>query len=205
MRNLAGSANPNWKGGLIHKQCEICSARYSVKRPQHRSRFCSLRCVGISQRGRDRSGARAAPAIGGSIAKECVVCSAEFRTAPSHADRFYCCSRKCGGIWRSRQQSGSGNGNWRGGLSRQPYPWDFRFISRAIIARDGFVCSNPGCAGADPRMTAHHIDYDKGNCDQANLIALCSACNSKANFNRPHWQRFYSALNAGGWEQEEFS
>jgi 5-methylcytosine-specific restriction endonuclease McrA len=59
----------------------------------------------------------------------------------------------------------------------------------------------------DPRLTAHHIDYDKKNCDQQNLITLCSACNSKANFNRPYWQDFYAsrpAKRGGSWDVEEF-
>ncbi len=69
------------------------------------------------------------------------------------------------------------------------------------------TCQNPDCGGRDPRLTARHIDYDKSNCDPGNLIALCSACNSKANFGREKWQAFYEALAkkaGGGWEVENF-
>lgn len=186
-----GEANPNWKGGRISKCCEVCGASYSVSRPQAKSRFCSLQCVGISQRG------RALPPRA-RMSKICAVCSVEFSISRAHMHRIKCCSRRCGGRLRAQLQSGEGNANWHGGLSRLPYPWNFRFISRAIIARDGFACSNPGCAGTDPRLTAHHIDYDKTNCDHTNLITLCSACNSKANFDRQKWTEFYSAMMQSG-------
>jgi len=49
-------------------------------------------------------------------------------------------------------------------------------------------------------------------CDD-NLITLCSSCNTRANYNRPHWQKAYSEIMAakqrskksgGGWEYEVF-
>jgi 5-methylcytosine-specific restriction endonuclease McrA len=122
------------------------------------------------------------------------MCAAGFAIYRSHANRSECCSRRCAGQFRSQRQSGSGNANWAGGVSRLPYPWNFREISKQVIERDGGVCRNPGCAGTDPRLTTHHIDYDKTNCSPDNLIALCSACNSKANFGRDHWQVFYTAM-----------
>jgi 5-methylcytosine-specific restriction endonuclease McrA len=81
-------------------------------------------------------------------------------------------------------------------MSRFPYPWNFKDISKAIIARDGGACQGPNCKGTDSRMTAHHIDYDKSNCDPMNLIALCSACNSSANFGRDQWRAHYQAMMA---------
>ena len=70
---------------------------------------------------------------------------------------------------------GDGNPNWSGGLSRFPYPWDFRETSKKVIERDGFICQNPGCDGTDERLTTHHINYDKQDCRQENLICLVQA------------------------------
>lgn len=173
--------------GPIQKVCEICATPFAVKRCHSKARFCSMRCVGLSQRGMARP-ARA------QVIKSCEICATDFSIYRSHAHRSDCCSRRCAGVLRAGRQSGAGNANWRGGLSRLPYPWNFRFISRQIIARDGGVCQNPTCAGTDQRLTAHHIDYDKANCVDENLITLCSSCNSKANFDRCHWQRFYASL-----------
>lgn len=199
--DVAGSANPNWKGGRVRKECAVCGASYSVKRANASSRFCSLKCVGVSQRKPSPEWAMAE--------KMCLVCSAPFSVPLSHSKRLNCCSRACGGAWRSRHLAGERNPNWAGGASRLPYVWNFAAISKGVIARDGAQCQNPNCRGTDPRMTTHHIDYDKQNNFQSNLIALCSACNSKANFGRDYWQHFYAELikrkkAGGGWIREEF-
>jgi hypothetical protein len=203
-RTVDGLANPNWKGGPIPKICEICGIAYIVKRPHAKSRFCSLQCVGISQRGRSKASSRR-------TLKPCDVCGNEFSIPLSHMTRRRSCSEICSGELRSRLTTGGANPNWCGGLSRLPYPWDFtKVTSKAIKQRDGFTCQNPGCSGTDPRLTAHHINYQKQDCRPENLITLCSACNSKANFDRDRWQRFYAEIIAlkpkkgGGYEVEQF-
>lgn len=200
---LSGKANPNWKGGAVVRSCFTCGSAFSVKPGRAHAKFCSMTCVGAAQRGVSRPVRRR-------VIKHCAICGDEFAIYRSHAHRSECCSRRCAGALRARRQAGPGNANWRGGLSRLPYPWNFRFISRTIIERDG-SCLGPACAGDDDRLTAHHIDYDKANCDPSNLITLCSACNSKANFDRPRWQKIYSEIiyarakkRGGGWDVETF-
>lgn len=186
---VSGEMNPNWRGGLLEKSCAICGISFKVKRVHSKSRFCSLRCVGVSQRGISRGPSR-------KVSKTCEVCGIEFKVSPSHADRYFCCSSSCSARRRARINSGDGNPNWNGGISRRPYPWNFREISRAVIARDGGKCQSPECRGVDARMTTHHINYDKTDCRDQNLIALCSSCNTRANFNRREWQHFYEKLMA---------
>lgn len=178
--------NPNWKGGLLSKKCTVCFQSYSVKRVHYGSRYCSLKCVGVSQRGVSKP--KKPP-----VNKACSVCGTLFKIAPSHASRRLCCSKKCSMHLRSIKCSGEANPNWRGGLSRKPYTWNFRVISKKVIARDG-KCQNPGCGGKDTRLTTHHIDYDKQNNFLSNLICLCSSCNSRANFGRDEWQELYSDI-----------
>lgn len=194
--DVAGAANPNWKGGKLNKLCRTCGGPFQVRRGRPEAAFCSMRCVGISQRGR--------PGIDGqagmvrkrpkTIFKSCEVCSTEYAVFRSHAHRHHCCSKACSAKRRAPLSSGAKNPNWSGGLSRLPYPWNFREISKTIIQRDGHKCQNPDCAGTDPRLTAHHINYQKLDCRPENLITLCSACNSKANFGRERWQAFYSII-----------
>lgn len=174
--------------GPVQKFCETCSSPFAVKRCHSKARFCSMRCVGISQRGYSRR--KSAPKSNSLI---CMECARPFSVPQSHAHRYRCCSATCRDKQHAKRMSGEGNANWRGGLSRLPYPYNFREISRAIIRRDNWTCQNPGCDGRDARLTAHHINYDKTDCDPQNLITLCSACNSKANFGRETWQAFYSA------------
>lgn len=187
---VSGDKNPNWKGGNLEKVCSVCGKKYQVKRVNAASRFCSLQCVGISQRGKpvSREPTR--------VLKKCCVCGTPFYVFRCHEKRKKCCSKACSNNMRSSQMKGEGNPNWSGGLSRLPYPWDFRETSREVIERDGFICQNPSCDGSDERLTTHHINYDKQDCRQENLICLCSSCNSKANFGRSEWQKIYEVLMA---------
>lgn len=194
---IRGDRNPNWKGGLIDKTCQQCGKAYAVKRVHAGSKFCSLQCVGVSQRGSGTSKGR-------TVTKVCEVCSKEFAVFASHESRFHCCSKACSHQRRAAITAGEANPNWLGGMSRHGYPWDFRAISKAIIERDGSKCMNPTCRGEDARLTAHHIDYDKSNCSPSNLICLCSSCNSRANFNRSDWQALYSGMIAADLYPFEF-
>ena len=188
---VAGAQNPNWRGGLVDKVCAHCGNGYAVKQANSSSRFCSLQCVGASQRGvaKRRTNPRR-------IMKDCVECGDSFSVFAGHANRWKCCSKECSYKQRSKKSAGPLNPNWTGGLSRLPYPWNFREVSALVIARDGGACQCPDCAGTDPRMTTHHINYDKQDCAPNNLIALCSACNSRANFGRERWQSFYELAMA---------
>lgn len=40
----------------------------------------------------------------------------------------------------------------------------------------------------------HHIDYNKNNCNEDNLITLCKQCNIRANYNRDYWFSYYSYI-----------
>lgn len=184
---VAGSLNPRWKGGPIAKICEVCGKDYVVKRVNGASKYCSMQCVGKSQRGKSK-GLRTA------VRLPCVECGALFTAAGVHKNRRECCSLACRDSLHAKRSSGSGNPNWSGGLSRIPYPYNFNSISLDIRKRDGFVCRGLECSGKDQRLTAHHINYDKDDCRASNLITLCSSCNSKANFSRAIWQKRYSEL-----------
>lgn len=206
--DVRGANNPNWKGGLLSKTCEVCSKPYSVKRVHVRSRFCSLQCVGRAQKGRlPCHGAIRNPKPSNKVQLICVECSGLFSVPRSHSHRYSCCSMSCQGKRTSVRTTGRHNPNWQGGIARLPYPWNFRKISQRIIQRDGYQCQGPKCSGVDERLTAHHINYQKQDCRDENLITLCSACNSKANFGRPRWQSIYEAVmakNGGGYEVEQF-
>ncbi len=94
--------------------------------------------------------------------------------------------------FNATRPTGEKHSRWAGGLSR--YPWPLKFndsLKRRIRKRDNETCQE---CGAKTGLTVHHIDYDKNNCDDCNLIALCRRCNSRANSNRREWQAKYSAM-----------
>ena len=92
---------------------------------------------------------------------------------------------------------GPNNPAWAGGVSRDPYGWDFNDeLKEEVRRRDGYKCQLCGVPQAEcrTRLPVHHIDYDKKNSDPVNLTALCVSCNSKVNKNRKHWTAFFRAM-----------
>jgi hypothetical protein len=98
---------------------------------------------------------------------------------------------------------GSGNPNWNGGTSFFPYPFVFNNdLKEYIRNKFGRICV--GCekieTDFDKRLDIHHIDYNKQNCSESNLVPVCRTCNGKANSNRSYWKEYYSNFVVA-WEQ----
>lgn len=100
---------------------------------------------------------------------------------------------------------GPENPNWKGGKTRNRYPYIFYQLRGIILERDNYICMNcdmtDQVARAKDRLgrglTVHHIDYDKTNNNLLNLITLCKWCNSSANSRREEWQIHYAQLLLG--------
>jgi hypothetical protein len=97
-----------------------------------------------------------------------------------------------------RNQTGNKNPNWIDGRSYEPYPLEFtEELKDKIRQRDNYTCQNCGMTEEEHLIVigqvlhVHHIDYDKTNCKKENLLSLCSSCNTRANYNRTYWQKFY--------------
>lgn len=77
---------------------------------------------------------------------------------------------------------------WRGKYNREwkEYP---------KYTRDQGKCWSPYCNGKHiDKLTLHHINYNKKECDGDNLITLCCSCNTKANKDREWHETYYSLL-----------
>jgi len=106
------------------------------------------------------------------------------------------------GYWFGRQLPSSSieklmgerNPAWRNGLSTLPYPLAFtRQVKERIRIRDGYKCQLCGKHQSQlpQKLSIHHIDYDKSNLRDSNLISLCRGDNSRVNTNRDFWQNFF--------------
>ena len=76
--------------------------------------------------------------------------------------------------------------NWLGGISEDPYPLEFTEKLKELIKdRDNHKCQicNIHQKDLDREISVHHIDYNKRNCEDTNLISLCCSCHMKTNFN----------------------
>ena len=91
---------------------------------------------------------------------------------------------------------GENTSNWKGGIAYLPYGPEFnKKLKRKIWERDNYICQL--CKDViltqtkNKFITVHHIDYNKLNNDEKNLISLCNFCNSSANTKREEWTRFF--------------
>jgi len=96
------------------------------------------------------------------------------------------------------------NPMWKGGLSKMPYAFEFTDkLKYQIRQRDGFVCKLCGLSEHQHRrlyyrnLSVHHIDYNKLDCKENNLITLCQKCHARVNFERKYWTRFFSKIIKG--------
>jgi hypothetical protein len=94
---------------------------------------------------------------------------------------------------------GTKNPCWQGGISFEPYSPQFNILFRKkILKRDQCTCQLCRKKPQDIRkLHPHHIDYDKKNCEEDNLITLCHSCHSKTNHNRQYWMNYFKELKHG--------
>ena len=102
---------------------------------------------------------------------------------------------------KAKKRVGKKATNWQGGKSFEPYPIDWtETLRESIRQRDNYICQlcsktqeeeikTIGC-----RLTIHHKDYNKKNCDPINLITLCKSCNSRVNGNRNYWIDYFQKV-----------
>lgn len=103
---------------------------------------------------------------------------------------------ECASIRFSVSMSGPGHPNWQGGVSKDPYCFDWtKDLKDYIKQRDGYKCMNPYCDVKNQKdLTVHHINYNKKVCGPENLITLCRSCNGRANKDRSWHKAWYRAI-----------
>jgi len=79
-----------------------------------------------------------------------------------------------------------------------PYPFGWnKKLKNKIKIRDNFECQLCGKKENNPKHHIHHIDYDKHNLDQENLITLCRECHNMTHKGRTFWEIIFSGLLSG--------
>lgn len=183
-RNLfSGNNSPRWVNKVVFN-CEYCgkeTEQYPKKYNKYKNHFCSPECRVKSQIGRL------------SPKKErytvaCDFCGKEIERVKSTIYNKNFCSLKCKGVYFS----GENHPFFNGWSSLKGYPEEFsngfKEKIRNKFNRKCFIC------GIDEddckfKLSVHHIDYNKDNCDEDNLVPLCRHCHSKTNSNRTYWEK----------------
>jgi len=87
---------------------------------------------------------------------------------------------------------GEKNPHWKGGYDGSRYGYGWWAIKEGILERDNYTCQ--GCGTKLLRLVVHHIDGDKENITDYNLVTVCYSCNTKASYDEKYWQDFYGQL-----------
>lgn len=89
--------------------------------------------------------------------------------------------------------SGANNPAWLGGKSYEPYGPEFnQELKFKIRKRDDFICQICQIREEGKAHDIHHIDYNKKNNLDNNLITLCYLCHLKTNINRNQWEAYFN-------------
>jgi len=168
--------------------CSFCSKKievipYEVNRLKHH--FCSKECY---YKGRSRFYSGINHPRFKTERPKCIDCGKEIWRSSKNKIRKRC--REC---WYKFNQ-GKNHPNYIDGMSSNPYVVGWNNELREVIRkRDNYICQNCGMTEEEhlivcgSELSVHHIDYDKDNYNQNNLIALCTHCHMRTNFNRDYW------------------
>ena len=101
----------------------------------------------------------------------------------------------------SEWQRGEKSPKWLGGISFEKYPQEFnKELKEYIRERDNYICKLCGkneeveLKFRNRKLAIHHIDYNKRNCSEYNLITTCSTCNPMVNFSREYWTNLFKII-----------
>jgi hypothetical protein len=84
---------------------------------------------------------------------------------------------------------------WMGGISFEPYTPEFNYqLKEQIRKRDNCKCQLCNKKQIIRKLDVHHIDYNKKNNKEENLITLCCKCNLKVNYNRDYWYAYFTYI-----------
>jgi len=172
------------------KRCRSCSKKYQYKIQPETNHFFGLK-------------GKLSPVFKGgekSRQKFCIDCGELLNKYAYYEGNIRC--KSCARI--EDYKDPKNHPQWDGGLSFEPYPIEFnRSLKEKIRNRDNHKCQL--CSMTEiinikkynRNLNIHHIDYIKENCNEENLISLCSECNPKVNKNRNYWTKYFKILLKG--------
>lgn len=167
-----------WNKGKLNKIIQICKTckKQHLEFPTVKRNYCSRECYYKSRKGKQ------SPSKGYKWTKE-----QKQRLSLKRKEDIRLGKRVMKGFPLDK------NPNWRGGKSFLPYPPEFnKKLKDKIKMRDNNECQAKNVSQCNGYLVIHHIDYDKSNCKENNLITVCQGHNSLANFNIKFWRNYFN-------------
>lgn len=98
-------------------------------------------------------------------------------------------TKRCKSCSERFNKLGDKNPTFVDGKGKESYSseWTERFKEQ-IRNRDNYTCQ---LCNKKKKLSVHHINYNKKNCKENNLISLCTKCHNKTNFNRDYWFAYF--------------
>lgn len=105
----------------------------------------------------------------------CSYCEKEIIKVKSDlVHRLSFCNRECSSLYHSKDN----HPFYSGGIRGYPREWK-KSLKEKIIERDGGKCVICAHVPEYQNLSVHHIDENKENCDDVNLVSLCRKCHRK--------------------------
>jgi hypothetical protein len=97
---------------------------------------------------------------------------------PEHLENLSISGRK------RKDNHGDNSHWWKGGIANVPYPDEFSdYLKKKIRRRDGYKCQSCGMSVYGSKFGhVHHINANKQDCSEENLILLCATCHSAVHY-----------------------
>ena len=195
LKTIKGKNHPNFKTGkYIENNCQKCGTKISSD---------ANHCRSCSKKGELNSNYKIGKFFDNP--NHCVDCKKEIDSTSIRCKK---CAKKgklhpLFGKERpdSRKRMIDNKLGYIHGRGYEPYTKEFtEKLKESIRARDNYQCQGENCSMTEEEhlivygrvLEIHHIDHNKQNCNEDNLITLCKQCNIRANKNIDYWQEFYN-------------
>jgi hypothetical protein len=188
--NRIGEKAPNFKHGEACKDKKHHCIDCNIELIDYHAKRCS------SCAAKKRKGKLATHYIDGKTLKKyfCQDCRVEigWKTATEGKNRCLSCAMK------ELFKDITNHPAYIDGSSYEKHSPEFtEKLKEQVHKRDNYECQNCGMTEEEHLIVVgrildtHHIDHNKQNCKETNLITLCQQCNLRANKNRDYWIKIY--------------
>lgn len=178
-RQYVRENHPRWRGADLNSSCDACGKTFRKRYENSGTRFCSKDCMTKVASGPAHWNWQ------GGITKlefDCALCGVPVvRQGVSKSKEHFCsdCKGKAYIGERSPRWAGA-HAHWRD----YPEGWNGA-LKEKIRERDGFACRLCGTpqASLQRKLDVHHIDKNKQNIAEDNLVSLCGPCHHRLHNN----------------------